>query len=162
MATTPSPTYPTTSPAAFAGWGERLQRAGYTVLANSHAVPVELWLREPGGAVLVFRSRGTRVTLRRYAATDLTGMLLRSECDCAAHREAGAARRATLAPGATPLDEAAFDGADELGWVGYQAGLLDVASASMLFERLLRRLPPPAAAVLDGGPDQEEAGWAVA
>jgi hypothetical protein len=113
------------------------------VLSNSHAVPVELWLREAGsGTVLVFRSRGTRVTLRRYAATDITGLLLRSECDCAAHREAGATRRTTLAPGATPLAEAVYDGADELGWVGYQAGLLDVASASVLFDRLLGRLPP--------------------
>jgi hypothetical protein len=157
--------HPSTSThaSAFAAWTSRLQRAGYAVLANSHAVPVELWLREPAGTVLVLRARGTRVTLRRYAADSLTGLILRSECDCAAHRQAGGTRRTALTPGATPVEEAAYDGADELGWVGYQAGLLDVASASVLFDRLLQRLPDePHAAILDGGSGEEEAGRAVA
>ncbi len=150
-------------PSAFAAWTAHLHRAGFGVLSNSHAVPVELWLREPAGTVLLFRARGTRVTLRRYAPDSLTGLILRAECDCAAHREAGGTRRTALTPGAAPLSEAVYDGADELGWVGYQAGLLDVTSASVLFDRLLQRLPAaPPAAILDGGSHEEEAGQAVA
>jgi hypothetical protein len=124
-------------PLTFAAWTSALTARGFTVLASSHAVPIELCLRTSRNEVLHLRARGTSVTLRRYPATALAGLILRSECDCEEHRNAGAATRTTLMPGAVALAEAVYDGADELGWVGYQAGLLDVASAAVLLDRLL-------------------------
>jgi hypothetical protein len=125
------------SPITFAAWTTALTARGFTVLPSSHAVPIELWLRTRRNEVLHLRARGTSVTLRRYPAAALAGLILRSECDCEEHRRAGATTRTTLMPGAVALSEAVYDGADELGWVGYQAGLLDVASAAVLFDRLL-------------------------
>ena len=85
----------------FATWVADLSARGHTVLAATHAVPIQLWLREPGepGSVLHFLARGTTVTLRRYAPTDLTTLLLRSECDCEEHRTAGAGTRTVLIGG---------------------------------------------------------------
>ena len=80
---------------------------GLTVLPQSHLVPVDVWLRDASGALLHLTGRGTTLRLRAYDATDLTAVLLRSECDCRAHREAGAAHRVALRPGATPVSEAA-------------------------------------------------------
>jgi hypothetical protein len=125
------------TPLTFAAWTASLTARGYTVLPASHAVPIELWLRTAHNEVLHLRARGTAVTLRRYTAAALAGLILRSECDCEEHRTAGAATRTTLVPGAVPTAEAVYDGAADLGWVGYQAGLLDVPSASVLFDRLL-------------------------
>ncbi|HSV40330.1 MAG TPA: hypothetical protein VLI04_16330 [Nocardioidaceae bacterium] len=132
------------SPLTFAAWSASLTARGFTVLPSSHAVPIELWLRTPRNEVLHLRARGTSVTLRRFPAAALAGLILRSECDCEEHRTAGATTRTTLAPGAVPLAEATFDGAAELGWVGYQAGLLDVPSAAALFDRLLSDVLPDA------------------
>ncbi len=122
----------------FATWVADLSARGHAVLAASHAVPVQLWLREPGdhGTVLHYLARGTRVTLRRYAATDLTALVLRAECDCEEHRTAGAGSRTVLTPGATPVAEVVLDGAKEFGWSGAEAGLMDVATAAELFEEL--------------------------
>jgi hypothetical protein len=131
------------SPLTFTAWTAALSARGYTVLPSSHAVPVELWLRTAQQSVLHLRARGTRVTLRRYSAGALAGLMLRSECDCEDHRAAGATVRTTLTPGAVPLAEVVYDGAANLGWVGYQAGLLDVPSAAVLFDRLLAELASP-------------------
>jgi len=125
------------TPLTFAAWTAALTARGFTVLPSSHAVPIELWLRTPRNEVLHLRARGTSVTLRCYSASALAGLILRSECDCEEHRTAGAATRTTLTPGAVVLAEAVYDGAEELGWVGYQAGLLDVPSAAVLLDRLL-------------------------
>lgn len=138
------------TPFTFSAWASSLTRRGFTVLPSSHGVPVELWLRAPidgplGNEMLHLRARGTRVTLRRYSAAALAGLILRSECDCEEHRTAGATTRTALVPGAQPLAEVVYDGAAEVGWAGYQAGLLDVPSASVLFERLLGELAPHAA-----------------
>ena len=123
----------------FTAWTAALAERGLTVLPSSHAVPVQLWARDRSG-VLRFTAQGTRVRLRRYDASDLTGLILRAECDCEEHRTAGAARRTVLAPGATPLAEAVIEGREELGWTGLEAGLLDVATAAVLFDRLLADL----------------------
>lgn len=128
----------------FAAWTSALTVRGFTVLPSSHAVPVELWLRTPRNEVLHFRARGTTVALRRYTAAALAGLILRSECDCEEHRTAGATTRTALLPGAVPLNEAVYDGAAELGWVGYQAGLLDIPTAAVLLERLLPQVTPDA------------------
>jgi len=132
------------TPLTFAAWTASLTSRGLTVLPSSHAVPIELWLRTPRNEVLHLRARGTSVTLRRYTAAALAGLILRSECDCEEHRTAGATTRTTLMPGAIPLAEAVYDGAAELGWVGYRAGLLDVESAASLFDRLLPDVVPDA------------------
>jgi hypothetical protein len=124
----------------FSTWTAALRRRGFVVLPASHAVPVQLWLTTPDGCALHFLARGTRLTLRRYAATDLAALVLRSECDCEEHRTAGAAVRTVLATGAAPAAEAVFDGAGRRGWRGYEAGLLGVAAAAEIFEELLDTL----------------------
>ena len=126
--------------ASFSAWTAALAARGLTVLPSSHAVPVQLWARERGGGVLHFAARGTAVTLRRYATNDLTGLILRAECDCEEHRTAGAGQRTVLIPGTTPLAEEILDGREEFGWSGIEAGLLDVPSAASLFDRLLHDL----------------------
>lgn len=126
---------------SFATWTAALSARGFTVLPSSHAVPIELWLRTPvrggGNDVLHLRARGTSVTLRRYSAAVLAGLILRSECDCEEHRLAGAATRFALTPGAVPLAEAVYDGAAELGWSSHEAGLLGVPAAAVLLDELL-------------------------
>jgi hypothetical protein len=127
----------------YAAWTAALSAEGFTVLGSSHPVPVQLWLRRgtgPDAEVLHLAARGTRVTLRRYAGSDLATLLLRAECDCAEHRAAGAAARTVLVTGARPRAEAVFDGAAELGWRGYRAGLLDVPGAAALLTRLRAEL----------------------
>ncbi len=132
----------TISPLTFTAWTATLAADGYTVLPSSHAVPVQLWLRDGDGQVLHFLARGTRITLRSYRPSDLTGLILRSECDCAEHRTAGAAQRTVLVPGAVPLAESAVDGRRDFGWRGIEAGLLDVPSAAAILDRLLAELSP--------------------
>jgi hypothetical protein len=143
LLSTLTPSFPLSFPPApltFGEWTDRLRADGFTVLPQSHAVPVDLWVREPGGRVLHLRARGTRVLLRAYEGSAFTTVLLRAECDCAAHRAAGAAGRLVLAPGAQPLAEAEYDGAAEAGWSGVAAGLLRVEEAAGLFVLLLARL----------------------
>jgi hypothetical protein len=127
----------------FASWTAHLARRGFGVLTASHAVPVELWAIPPGDpdSVLHLRARGTRVVLRRYAAGDLATLVLRSECDCAEHRAAGASGRTVLLPGAVPEAEVVYDGAARQGWRSHEAGLLEVDEAAAVFEELLALLP---------------------
>ena len=127
----------------FAAWTRALTVRGLSVLPSSHAVPVQLWVRDDPG-VLHFAARGTRVWLRRYDASDLTGLILRSECDCEEHRSAGAAQRTVLRPGAVPVAERVIEGLTQFGWTGIEAGLLDVPTAAALFDRLLSDLSPTA------------------
>jgi hypothetical protein len=131
----------------FTTWVAALSARGHSVLAASHAVPVQLWLRRHDGTVLHFLARGTRVTLRAYDAGSLTSLVLRSECDCEEHRTAGAGARTVLAPGAVPTAEVVFDGAETLGWTGYEAGLLDVGTAAEMFEEMSDRLTGRAGAL---------------
>ena len=130
----------TPAPLTFAEWTDRLRADGFVVLPQSHAVPVDLWLRQPDGQVLHLRARGTRLVLRAYQGSDFTTVLLRAECDCEAHRTAGAAGRLVLTPGAQPVAEAQYDGAVEAGWTGVAAGLLGPVEASGLLVLLLARL----------------------
>jgi hypothetical protein len=127
-------------------WVGALSARGYSVLAASHAVPIQLWLRDDDGTALHFLARGTSVTLRRYDASDLTSLVLRSECDCEEHRTAGAGSRTALNPGAVASGEVVFDGAAALGWTGYEAGLLDVATAAAMFDEMSAELAEPARA----------------
>lgn len=128
------------TPSTFAAWVAALSARGHSVLAASHAVPIQLWLRRPDGSVLHFLARGTTVSLRRYDAGALTSLVLRSECDCEEHRTAGAGSRTVLTPGAVPVAEVVFDGAGELGWTGVEAGRLTVPAAATMFDEMAARL----------------------
>ena len=128
----------------FASWTRALSARGYGVLPASHAVPVSLWLRDGDpydGRVLHFSARGTRLRLAVYSPADLTTLLLRAACDCAEHRQAGAAGRMVLNPGAQPLEVHELDGARVFGWRGHEAALLPLAEAAGILESLLARLP---------------------
>jgi hypothetical protein len=127
------------APLTFGTWTAALSARGWTVLSPSHAVPVQLWLRS-GDTVLHLLARGTRVVLRRYDASDLTGVILRSECDCSEHRTAGATSRTVLAPGTAPRGEVVLDGRTAFGWTAHEAGLLDVPAVAGIFESLVARM----------------------
>jgi hypothetical protein len=116
---------------------------GLTVLPQSHLVPVDVWLRDGAGALLHLRGRGTTLRLRAYDASDLTAVLLRSECDCRAHREAGAAHRVALRPGARPVSEAAYDGAARHGWSGVEAAMLRGEALADVLQELLAVMVEP-------------------
>jgi hypothetical protein len=136
-------------PLDFTRWTRALSARGYGVLPTSHAVPVSLWLRDgdpadawTGGRVLHFGARGTRLRLTAYRHTDLTTLILRAACDCAEHRQAGAAGRTVLNPGAVPLEVHELDGAEVFGWSGHEAALLPLQDAAGILESLLPRLAP--------------------
>jgi hypothetical protein len=131
------------SPLTFPSWTRALTARGFAVLPSSHAVPVSLWLRDGDpidGRVLHFAARGTRLRLVAYRPGDLTTLLLRAACDCAEHRQAGAAGRVALNPGAEPLEVHELDGATLFGWRGHEAALLPLHEAAGILESLLPRL----------------------
>jgi hypothetical protein len=125
-----------TSP-AWSRWTADLASRGLTVLPQSHLVPVDMWLLGPAGELLHLTGRGTTLRLRRYVESDLTGLLLRAECDCKSHREAGATARVALRPDAVPLASVAFDGAALRGWTGVHAAALRPAELAPLLDVLL-------------------------
>ncbi|GAA1912988.1 hypothetical protein [Nocardioides marmoribigeumensis] len=123
---------------------------GWSVLPQSHLVPVDVWLRS-GPVLLHLSGRGTTVRLRRYAESDLAVALLRAECDCQSHREAGAAARVVLRPGAAPSASVAYDGAARHGWTGVEAARLRADELRPVLAELLADLlasagPAPAPA----------------
>jgi hypothetical protein len=107
-------------------WADALAALHLLPLPHSTYVPVDAWLldRTSPDRLLHLRARGTTVRLTAYDARDLTSLLLRAECDCEQHRQAGAAGRLVLRPGARPLDAAVYDVAAEAGRTGVAAGLL--------------------------------------
>lgn len=145
------------APLSMTQWLSELSRSRLTVLA-AHRVPVQLWLGTDADDVLHFRARGTTFTLRRYPRSELVSVVLRSECDCAEHRTAGAAHRVALTPHAVPLAEAAIDGADRYGWTGVEAALAPIAvSAAALGELLPRVAMPQPGADPVGAPSDTDA-----
>jgi hypothetical protein len=131
------------SPLSFPSWTRALTARGFAVLPSSHAVPVSLWLRDGDpidGRVLHFAARGTRLRLAVHEPSDLTTVILRAACDCEEHRQAGAAGRVVLNPGAAPREVHELDGASVFGWRGHEAALLPVQDAAGIFESLLARL----------------------
>lgn len=125
----------------FADWTRRLVARGYALLPASHAVPVSLWLRD-GDRVLHYAARGTRLRLLAFSPSDLTTLILRAECDCAEHRQAGGTGRVVLNPGAAPLESHELDGAVVFGWTGHEAASLSLAESAGILESLLARLSP--------------------
>ena len=115
---------------------------GLRVLPQSHLVPVDVWLAGPG-SLLHLTGRSTRVRLRTYSASDLTTLEVRSECDCRSHRDAGAAERVVLRPGALPTAEAVYDGAAHHGWTGVEAARLGVLELVPVLDVLLADLLGP-------------------
>ena len=73
----------------------------------------------------------------------MTTLILRAACDCAAHRQAGAAGRLALNPGATPLELHELDGAEVFGWRGHEAAMLPLHQSAGILESLLPRLSSP-------------------
>ena len=123
-------------------WKAALADLHLRELPQSSYVPVDAWLVDllVPGRLLRLQARGTKVRLSAYDAADLTTMLVRAECDCEQHRQAGAAGRPALRPGAVPTAEAVYDGAVEAGWRGVEAGLLradDVATHLVALHHVL-------------------------
>jgi hypothetical protein len=129
----------------FSTWNRVLADRGLSVVPPSHAVPVDVWALLPGAGALHFRCRGTIATLAVYADADLvlTEPEVSASCDCGAeHRTARSETRVALRRGARPSAQATYDGRAERGWKGHEAGLLGVAEAALLFERLLAVVRP--------------------
>ena len=122
-----------------ASWTDVLSAHGLRVLPQSQFVPIDAWLVDPRspGHLLRLVARGTRVRLASYDRSDLTTLLLRAECDCEEHRQAGAAGRPALRPGAAPVAETVYDGAQRHGWSGVEAGLLRPDDVAPLLDRLM-------------------------
>lgn len=139
----------------FAGWTRALSSRGLTVVPPSHPVPIMLWILRSTGGALHFVCRGTHATLHAYADSDIVFRRRTPACGCGCGRLAGDSDvppRLTVLPGARPAGVARFDGAERLGWTGYEAGLLRVADGAVLFDRLLGELEPAPA-----GPDPASA-----
>ena len=135
------------SPLSFTSWTRALSSRGYRILTASHAVPVSLWLLD-ADRVLHFAARGTRLTLTAYDRSDLATLLLRAECDCEQHRQAGAAGRQVLVPGAEPGEVHVLDGRQVFGWTGHEAATLSLAETAGILESLLARLTAVAPAAV--------------
>jgi len=129
----------------FSAWTRALSSRGLTVVPPSHPVPITLWILRSTGGALHFSCRGTRVALSAYddSAIVFTRRVATCGCGCGRYvRNVEAPPRMTVRPGARPVRVARFDGAEHLGWTGYEAGLLGVAEGAALFERLLAELEP--------------------
>jgi hypothetical protein len=126
------------TPLAPPRWHDVVTRRGLRVLPHSTVVPIDVWLADPRVPSRVVRllARGTTVRLLSYDSSDLSALLLRSECDCEEHRLAGAAGRLVLRPGAEPLDEASYDGAARHGWTGVAAARLRLDEVAPILEEL--------------------------
>ncbi len=119
-------------------WADVLNVHALRPLPASIFVPIDAWLadlRTPS-RLLRLTARGTSVRLAAYDAGDVTTLLVRAECDCEEHRLAGAVGRPSLAPGATPLDQAVYDGAARAGWTGVAAGRLDRDEVAPILDEL--------------------------
>jgi hypothetical protein len=125
-----------------ASWADVLASRGLRALPQSQFVPIDAWLVYPRSPSHLLRlvARGTRVRLTSYDRSDLTTLLLRAGCDCEEHRQAGAAGRPGLRPGAAPAAEAVYDGAQHEGWTGVEAGLLRPDDVAPVLDGLLSLL----------------------
>lgn len=129
----------------FSTWTRVLADRGLSVVPPSHAVPIDVWALLPGAGALHFRCRGTAATLAVYedAQLLLTEPEVSATCDCGAeHRIARADSRVTPRANARPTALATYDGRADRGWTAHEAGLLSVAEAAVLFERLLATVRP--------------------
>ena len=122
-----------------ASWADVLSAHGLRVLPHSQLVPIDAWLADPRSPSRLLRlvARGTRVRLTVFDRSDLTTLLLRAECDCEEHRQAGAAGRPALRPGTVPVAEAVYDGAQRDGWTGVEAGHLRPDDVAPLLAHLV-------------------------
>jgi hypothetical protein len=139
------------TPDTFAAWTTELARRGITVLPPSAAVPVELHAALPDGRAVHFRCRGTRVSLRVFAAEDVrlavparagapTELPLTTERWLPLGAAGAAPTRVVFTGQATAT--AAIEGGQRWGWRGYEAGLLRVREAALLFDELLGSVVP--------------------
>ncbi len=146
--TSVTPFTPGLSPA----WTAALRERDLTPLPASTSVPVELYALLADGRALHFRARGTSVTLRLYAASDVvlavavdepvlthlpvTGEVWHPLGSAVGH----VAARAVVV--AEPLAVATIDGRERFGWTSHEAGLLRGVEALPLLDELLDALVP--------------------
>jgi hypothetical protein len=135
-------------------WTAELARRGITVMPPTTAVPVELYAALPDGRALHFRCRGTRATLRIYAADSVhlavpvreatpTELPLTTEIRLPfAGAQVVERHLVRMVISGVPIASAVHDGAQRYGWSRYEAGLLRVGEAKQLFEELLATLVP--------------------
>src|SRR5262245_27781614 len=121
-------------------FADLLASRGLRLLPGSYAVPVDVLVRLPDGAVARYTARGTTLRLAVHAPDALSSMVIAPECGCGRHHDIvgplGPARTA-LRAGAVALFERSIDGEVAFGWTGHEAGLLRLADAAPYFFELL-------------------------
>jgi hypothetical protein len=131
----------------FADWTHALAERGLRIVAPSHPTPIQVSALIPDGGLVLFRCRGTRVTMERYRASDLLVAAPAANRGCECGRSHGAdplgaleAPRFIVPAEARPALVAAYDGAADRGWSTHEAGLLRPVEAAPLFDTLLARV----------------------
>jgi hypothetical protein len=131
----------------FAYWTRALSARGLTLVALTHSTPIQVCVLAPDGGLIMFKCRGTRVTMERFPATALLVAAPAAGRGCECGRSHGddpvddsAAPRYIVPVGARPAQVVEYDGRAERGWSGHEAGLLSPDDAAPLFDALWARL----------------------
>jgi hypothetical protein len=118
-------------------FADLLAARGLRLLPGSYAVPVDVLVQLPDGAVARFTARGTTIRLAVHAPDSLSSIVIAPECGCGKHHDLVGPARTALRAGAVPLIERSIDGEVAFGWTGHEAGLLRLADAATYFFELL-------------------------
>jgi hypothetical protein len=118
-------------------FADLLAARGQRLLPGSHAVPVDVLVRQPDGAIARFTARGTTIRLALFSADALSSIVLDAECGCGQHHQPAGPARTALRAGAVPLLERVIDGRLAFGWTSHEAGLLRLAQAAPYYFELL-------------------------
>ncbi|MEQ4208753.1 hypothetical protein ABN028_17030 [Actinopolymorpha sp. B17G11] len=131
----------------FADWTRALSERGFTIVAPTHPTPIQVCALIPDGGLVLFRCRGTRVTMERHpeSALFVAAPVASRGCDCGRSHDDGPvsssdAPRYIVPVDARPAQIVAYDGMRDRGWCGHEAGLLGPDEAAPLFDTLWRRL----------------------
>jgi hypothetical protein len=139
----------------FADWTHALSERGLRIVAPSHRTPIQVCAVVPGRGFVLFRCRGTRVTMEHYLETAVLVTTPASSRGCECGRSHGVdplvadgadpfgaatSPRYIVPDGAQPAAVAAYDGTTDRGWSGHEAGLLRPDEAAPLFDTLLARI----------------------
>lgn len=120
-----------------AAFSSLLVARGQRLLPGSYAVPVDVLVALPDGAVARFTARGTTIRLALFDAGAVSSIELATECGCGQHHESAGPVRTWLRGGAVPVRERVIDGRAAFGWTGHEAGLLRLADAVPYYFELL-------------------------
>jgi hypothetical protein len=118
-------------------FADLLAARGQRLLPGSHAVPVDVLVRQPDGAIARFTARGTTIRLALFDPDALASIVLGTDCGCGKHHEPTGPARTALRAGATPVLERVIDGRVAFGWSTHEAGLLRLAEAAPYYFELL-------------------------